>query len=65
MSNPEQSTAQVQHGDPLIGADIAASGTRVGQQCQQSIVSQVVYCAVSRGLLAQAQLSLCSTRVSV
>jgi len=27
MSNPQQSTAQVQHSDPLISTDLAASET--------------------------------------
>lgn len=26
MSNPQWSTEQVQHGDPLMGADLLASG---------------------------------------
>lgn len=30
MSNPQWSTAQVQHGDPLMGTDLAASGTESG-----------------------------------
>jgi len=30
MSNPQWSTAQVQHGDPLIGTDLTASGMESG-----------------------------------
>lgn len=46
MSNPQWSTAQEQHGDPLIGTDLAASGMESGiaMSAECGVPGHLLYC---------------------